>query len=79
MVCVVATSSSSNLVLVIDLLVFAVLSFAVWFAVEDELGPSIILLKNVHNILIVIILRATWIHERAVFQAVILAFALIAF
>jgi len=56
LVIVVTTSCSTELVLMILLFIFAILGLAIWFAVKNELVPSVILFKNINNIFVMEIL-----------------------
>lgn len=72
-------SSNLELIDLICLFVRAVLNFGVEFAVEDDLVPRIILLKASNNIIVMIVLYGTRIHERAILDAVLLKLSLVIF
>ena len=76
---VVVSSSPSELVLLVGLLVRTVLHFAVGLAIDDHLLPRVILLEDVHDVFVVEVLHRTWVHKGAMLQAVVFAQLLVSF
>ena len=59
------------------LLVLGVLNFAIWFAIENHLGPSVILLEYTDDIFVMEVSDTTWVHESSVLQAIIFKLLLV--
>lgn len=70
-------SGPAELVLSSLLFVLRVLNFAIRFAIENHLRPSVILFENADDIFVMEVSDTTRVHESAILQAIILELLLV--
>lgn len=61
----------------VGFLILGILSLAVKLAVENHLRPSVVFFEAANDVIVVVVLRSTWVHECPILEAVVLELTLI--